>query len=298
MSTVRIGCHTSISGSLENAALKAAEIGANTFQIFSTSPRMWRASVLDAQRVKLLKAAREKHDLRPLVIHSNYLINLASCSAELRSKSAESFRCEIERGLAIGAEYLVVHPGNCKGYTVEQGIIAVVRSIMEAAAGLDTRGLTILLENTAGSGEALGSRFEELALMRHCAAQVTSVNIGFCIDTCHCHSSGYDVASASGLRNTVAEIDRVLGLENVKVIHANDSKTRFNSRVDRHEHIGSGSIGEAGFARMLKHPKLRGKPFILETPIDEEGDDRRNIETLKRLAGENVSTKKRSRKPR
>jgi deoxyribonuclease-4 len=281
---VRIGCHTSISGSLEKAALRAAAIGANTFQIFSTSPRMWRASVHGAHEVKLLQDARAKHDLKPLVIHSNYLINLASCSEDLRLKSVESFRNEIQRGLTIGAEYLVVHPGNCKGHTPEQGVIAVVRSLAEAAAGLDTRSLMILLENTAGSGEALGSRLEELALMRYCAHQVTALRVGFCIDTCHCHSSGYDVASAAGLRKTVAEIDRVLGLENVKVIHANDSKTPFNSRVDRHENIGEGTIGEEGFRRILTHPKLRSKPFILETPYEDEDDDRRNIDTLKRLA--------------
>jgi deoxyribonuclease-4 len=281
---VRIGCHTSISGSLEKSALKAAEIGANTFQIFSTSPRMWRASVHAAHEVKLLRTAREKHGLEPLAIHSNYLINLASCSEELRVKSVESFRDEIQRGLNIGAEYLVVHPGNCKGHTVERGIITVVRSLAEAAAGLDTRALTVLLENTAGSGEALGSRFEELALMRDCAIQVTDLAVGFCIDTCHCHSSGYDLATAAGLGRTVAEMEGVLGLENVKVIHANDSKTPFKSRVDRHQNIGEGSIGEEGFRRILTHPKLGRKPFILETPAEEEGDDRRNMETLKRLA--------------
>ncbi len=204
---MRIGCHTSISGSLEKAALKAAEIGANTFQIFSTSPRMWRASVPDPGQIKLLRSARDKHGLAPLAIHSNYLINLASCSEELRMKSAQSFRAEIERGLAIGAEYLVVHPGNCKGHTVEQGIVAVVRSLAEASSGLDTRRLTVLLENTAGSGEALGSRFEELALMRDCALQVTGLNVGFCIDTCHCHASGYDIATAAGMRKTVATLE-------------------------------------------------------------------------------------------
>lgn len=290
---MRIGCHTSISGSLEKAALRAAEIGANTFQIFSTSPRMWRGSVHGADEVKLLQAARAKYGLNPLIIHSNYLINLASCSEELRLKSVESFRSEIQRGLTIGAEYLVVHPGNCKGHTMEQGVVAVVRSLVEAAASLDTRALTVLLENTAGSGEALGSRFEELALMRDCALQVTDLRVGFCIDTCHCHSSGYDVATDAGLRKTAAEIGRVLGSENVKVIHANDSKTPFNSRVDRHENIGEGSIGEEGFRRILTHPKLREKPFILETPADEEDDDRRNIETLKRLA----TRAPRSRKP-
>jgi deoxyribonuclease-4 len=257
---------------------------------------MWRASVPDAQQIRLLKRAREKYDLKPLAIHSNYLINLASCSQELRSKSAESFRSEMERGLEIGAEYLVVHPGNCKGHTVEQGIVALVQSLAEAASGLDTRGLMVLLENTAGSGEALGSRLEELALMRDCALQVTDLQVGFCIDTCHCHASGYDVATAAGLKKTVAEIDGVLGIENVRVIHTNDSKTPFNSRVDRHENIGEGHIGEEGFRRILNHPKLRSKPFILETPVDQEGDDRRNIETLKRLAGVGVTRSKPSRK--
>lgn len=261
---------------------------------------MWRASVPDAQQVKLLRAAREKYDLKPLLIHSNYLINLASCSRELRSKSAGSFRAEIERGIEIGAEYLVVHPGNCKGHTAEQGIVALVESLAEAACGLNTSGLMVLLENTAGSGEALGSRLEELELMRYCTLQVTDLQVGFCIDTCHCHASGYDVATAAGLKKTVAEIDRVLGIENVKAIHANDSKTPFNSRVDRHENIGEGYIGEDGFRRILNHPKLRSKPFILETPVDEEGDDRRNIETLKRLAARAVtrSTLSRKRKSR
>ena len=158
---MRLGLHTSIAKSLENAALKAAEVGANTFQIFSASPRMWRASPPAAAAVKLLMRARERHDLYPLVIHDNYLINLASCSETLRIQSVAAFRGEIERGLAIGAEYLVAHPGNCKGHSVEQGIYAVIRSLAEAAQGLDTKKLTVLLENTAGSGAALGSRFED-----------------------------------------------------------------------------------------------------------------------------------------
>ena len=222
--SLRLGLHTSISKSLENAAIKAAEVGANTFQIFSASPRMWRASPPAPSAVKLLQRARERYDLKPLVIHDNYLINLASCSEPLRAQSTAAFRGEIERALAIGAEYLVAHPGNCKGHSVEQGIYAVIRSLAEAAQGLDTANLTVLLENTAGSGAALGSRFEELGVMRQFAAELTDLKIGFCIDTCHCLASGYDVSSAAGLKQTVAEMDRVLGIENVRVIHANDSK--------------------------------------------------------------------------
>jgi deoxyribonuclease IV len=280
---LRLGLHTSISKSLENAAMKAVEAGANTFQIFSASPRMWRASPPAPSAVKLLQRARERYDLAPLVIHDNYLINLASCSEPLRLQSTAAFRGEMERALAIGAEYLVAHPGNCKGHSVEQGIHAVIRSLAEAAQGLDTTNLTVLLENTAGSGAALGSRFEELGVMRQFAAELTDLKIGFCIDTCHCLASGYDVSSAAGLRRTVAEMDRVLGIDNVLVIHSNDSKTGFGSHVDRHQHIGQGFIGEEGFRRILNHPKLRTKAFILETPVDAEGDELRNLEALKRL---------------
>jgi deoxyribonuclease IV len=281
--TLRLGLHTSISKSLENAALKAAEVGANTFQIFSASPRMWRASPPAPSEVKLLMRARERHDLYPLVIHDNYLINLASCTESLRLQSTAAFRGEIERALAIGAEYLVAHPGNCKGHSVEQGISSVIRSLAEAAQGLDTQTLTVLLENTAGAGAALGSRFEELAIIRQFAAQVTDLKIGFCIDTCHCLATGYDVSTAAGLKQTVAEIDRVLGIDNVPVIHANDSKTPLGSHIDRHEHIGEGHIGAEGFRRILTHPKLRAKAFILEVPFDAPGDELKNMEMLRKL---------------
>jgi len=256
---------------------------------------MWRASSHAANEILLLQRAREKHDLYPLVIHDNYLINLASCTDALRLQSIAAFRGEIERALAIGAEYLVAHPGNCKGYSIEEGIIAVGRSLAEAALGLDTAKLTVLLENTAGAGAALGSRLEQLAMMRQYAGEFTDLKIGFCIDTCHCHASGYDVASAAGVRKTVADLDRILGIDNVRVIHANDSKTPFGSHVDRHEHIGHGYIGEEGFRRLLNHPQLRSKAFILETPNDEEGDESRNIETLKRLCRKSSTTTTRSK---
>jgi deoxyribonuclease IV len=292
---LRIGVHTSIAKSLENAAIHVAQAGGNTLQIFSSSPRMWRPSSPAGSEINLLKRARERFDLYPLVIHDNYLINLASCNDGLRVQSTTAFRGEIERALAIGAEYLVAHPGNCKGYSVEEGIIAVVRSLAEASRGLDTANLTVLLENTAGSGNALGSRLEELAMMRHYALEFTDLKIGFCIDTCHCHASGYDVTSPAGVKKTVADIDRILGIDNVRVIHTNDSKTPFGSRVDRHEHIGHGYIGEEGFRRLLNHPQLRSKAFILETPNDEEGDEARNIETLKRLCRKSNTTTTRSK---
>jgi deoxyribonuclease-4 len=291
---LRIGIHTSIAGSLEKATLTAARVGANTFQIFSASPRMWRAGTPDPHDIRRMRAAREKHDLHPLVIHDNYLINLASCDEDLRAKSVVAFRGEIERALAIGAEYLVAHPGNCKGHGVEMGIYTFCRSLGEAAQGLNTQGLTMLIENTAGSGNALGSRFEELAVMREYAPRFTSLEVGFCIDTCHCLASGYDVATASGLSRTVHLLDRILGLDNIPVLHANDSKTPLGSHVDRHEHIGEGYIGKEGFRRILSHPKLRGKAFIAETPYDDEGDDLRNVQMLQTLCRKSHTTTKKS----
>jgi deoxyribonuclease-4 len=291
---VKLGIHTSIAGALENSAHEAGKLGANTFQIFSSSPRQWKASMPSTPAILAFQRAREKHALDPLVIHDNYLINLPSCTEALRAQSTAAFRGEIERALAIGAEYLVAHPGNCKGHSVEQGVYAVIRSLAEAAQGLDTKNLTVLLENTAGSGAQLGSRFEELGVMRQFAAQLTDLKIGFCIDTCHCLASGYDVSSASGLKQTVAEIERVLGIENVRVIHANDSKGALGSHLDRHEHIGRGYIGEDGFRCILNHPKLRTKAFILETPVDAEGDELRNMETLKKLCRKSSTTTTRS----
>jgi deoxyribonuclease-4 len=292
---LRIGIHRSIAKSLENSAILAAKAGANTFQIFSASPRQWKASPPAPSEVMLLKRARERLDLYPLVIHDNYLINLGSCTDSLRAQSTAAFRGEIERAIQIGAEYLVAHPGNCRGYTVEQGIYSVIRSLAEAAQGLEHKNLTVLLENTAGAGSVLGSRLEELAIMRQFAAELTDLNIGFCIDTCHLLVSGYDVSNAAAVNKTVAEIDRVLGIDNVKVIHANDSKAPLGSHLDRHEHIGHGYIGIEGFRRLLNHPKLRTKAFILETPHEEEGDDVRNIETLKKLCRKSSTTTNRSK---
>ena len=280
---MRIGIHTSIAGALEKSALKAAELGANTFQIFSSSPRQWKASTLSEPAVKLLQTAREKYGLTPLVIHDNYLINLASAHEKIRQLSIEAFRGELTRAIAIGAEYLVAHPGNYKGRTVEQGILHFIEGVATAAAGLKFEKLMLLLENTVGAGSQLGGRFEELHVIREYGSKMTDLPIGFCLDTCHLLASGYDIATAPGLKKTVAEAGRLLGLENVRVIHANDSKTPLRSHVDRHENIGEGYIGLDGFRRILAHPSLRTKAFILETPVDKDGDDRRNLDTLKSL---------------
>ena len=268
-------------------------MGANTFQIFSSSPRIWRASSLDAERIRLLRRARERLDLYPLAIHANYLVNLASCDPAIRARSITSFRGEMERAAAIGAEYLVLHPGSSKGQSLEEGIAAFVLGLRDAAEGAanpTASPVIVLLENTVGCGAQIGGCFEELRAIRDDLAQLTDLPVGYCLDTCHLLAAGYDVSSETGLRETVSQAARVLGIDNVKLIHANDSKAPLASHIDRHANIGEGHIRNAGFRRILAHPKLRSKPFILETPVAHDGDDRRNLENLKKLCPKNRTT--------
>jgi deoxyribonuclease IV len=255
------------------AAERAHAVGANTLQIFTSSPRMWRGSRLDPADVRLFRQAREKFDLYPLVVHDNYLINLASCDPVIRAHSIASYRGEIERALAVDADSLVAHPGSCRGQAAEQAIENLVAGVAEAARGLGSKKLTLLWEITAGQGECLGSRVEELRRIGERSEAVADFSVAYCLDTAHVFAAGLDFVATA----------EALGWERVRVIHTNDSKAPFASRVDRHQHIGGGYIGEKAFQRILTHPKLRGKPFILETPVDQDDDDRRNIETLKRL---------------
>lgn len=268
---------------MEKAAVRAAQLGADTFQIFSASPRMWRSAQPGRAEVERFRAARARFGLQPLAVHANYLINLGSRDPAVRSRSVAALREELERSRAIGAEYVVVHPGSCRGRSVEEGIRAVAEALAEAADGLGRRAPVLLLEHTAGAGCVLGSRFEELRAMRDAAARLTRLRTGYCLDTCHLLAAGFDIAAGRGLEETLARAEAVLGLDNVKVIHANDSRMPLGSRIDRHAHIGEGHIGARGFRRILAHPLLRDKPFILETPVEKEGDDRRNLEALRRL---------------
>ncbi len=288
---MRIGIHTSTSGALVNAARKAVELGANCFQIFSASPRMWRATPPETAQVAAMKAARAEHDLRPLAIHNSYLINLAAADAEIRGKSIAAFRGELTRAIAIGAEYLVMHPGSAKGHeTLEQALETLTASLEQAARGLEATGFTLLFEDTAGGGASIGRTLEELKTLGEMAGPRLPFATGYCLDTCHLYASGYDVSTEKGLAETVKQAGKLLGLERIPVIHVNDSKGELNSRLDRHENIGKGHIGREGFHRILNHPKLRDKAFILETPIDNEGDDQRNVDTLKALCRKSRTT--------
>jgi len=245
---------------------------------------MWRASLPGPAQIEPLRAAREKYDLRPLAIHASYLINLASIDATIRQKSIDAFRGEVERAEAIGAEYLVIHPGVAKGCSIEDGIAHFASGVRDAIHALGRTRVTLLLENTAGAGGQIGSRFEELAALRQLVTTLTEMPTGYCLDTCHLLAAGFEIRTAAGLNRTLQQAEATLNLAHVHLLHANDSQGALGSRRDRHANIGEGEIGLAAFRRILTHPELRAKPFILETPVDEEGDDRRNVDKLKACA--------------
>ena len=279
----RIGIHTSTAGGVQNAAERAYRLGCNTFQIFSSSPRQWKPHLLTRQQCDEMRSLRDKYGIKPLVIHSNYLINLAGASPEFHAKSVEAFRAELERGLALSAEFLVLHPGSFRGGSREEGLERVAAAIREAADGLDlTAGnLTLLIENSAGAEYSLGSSFEQVAEL---VTELTGlIPVAACIDTCHTHVAGYDIVSESGMRETLAQLDATVGLKNVAVWHCNDAKATCGSKLDRHQHVGQGRIGLVPFRRLLNDPRTAHSAFIAETPIDEPGDDLRNVETLKSL---------------
>lgn len=226
---------------------------------------------------------REKYDLKPLVIHTNYLVNLASTTEAFLLKSIEAFRGEIERALALCADYLVLHPGSFRGADREKGLLQTAAAIAAASHGLDLAkgGLTILIENTSGAEFSLGSRFEQVAeVIDHVRGHVP---VGACIDTCHTHVAGYDIVSEQGFSETLRQLDSAISLKNVRVWHCNDAKAARGSKLDRHQHIGKGTIGIEPFRWLLNDPRLAHAAFIAETPIDEPGDDRRNVDALKRL---------------
>jgi deoxyribonuclease-4 len=279
----RIGIHTSAAGGVHNAAERAYRLGCNTLQIFSSSPRQWAPYELSLQQCAEMGRLRANYDLSPLVIHTNYLVNLASSNELFLRKSIEAFRGEVERALSLCAEYLVLHPGSFRGADREQGLLRTAAAIASATQDLDLAkgGLTILIENTAGSEFSLGGSFEQVAEILDRLRG--SVPIAACIDTCHTHVAGYDIVSQEGFYQTLLHLDATIGLGNVRVVHCNDAKAARGSKLDRHQQIGKGTIGKEPFRILLNDLRLAHAAFIAETPIEKPGDDRRNIEALKKL---------------
>jgi deoxyribonuclease-4 len=282
----RIGVHLSTTGGCWTAVNRAVEIGANTFQIFSSSPRMWRASAVKPADAKKMRDLRAEFGVGPVAIHASYLINVCSQTETVRVNSVAAFRGEVERALALNAEFLVLHPGSWKGLTRDEGLRLAAESIERAVAGIDFAGkdFNILIENTAGAEFSLGGKLEQVAelveRLRLCAP------VAVCLDTCHIHVAGYDIVSDAGYSDTMQQVGATLGFDTVKVWHCNDAKAAFGSRLDRHQHIGEGTIGAAPFRRLLHDARFAHCAFIAETPVDAPGDEARNVATLKVLAAE------------
>jgi deoxyribonuclease-4 len=284
----RIGIHTSTAGGVQTAAERAYRLGCNTFQVFSSSPRQWKPYDLGRPQCEEMSRLRAQYNLKPLVIHASYLVNLAAQNPLFYAKTISAMRGEVERALALCAEYLVVHPGSFRGTHYEEGLARAANAIKEATEDLDLAegGLTVLIENTAGAEYSLGGNFEQVGALVGVLREI--IPVAACIDTCHTHVAGYDIVSERGYQETLAHIEETIGLKNVPVWHCNDAKAKFGSKLDRHEHIGKGTIGLEPFRRLLNDARTKHCAFIAETPIDEPADDRMNVAALKELVREKV----------
>ncbi|HWZ52967.1 MAG TPA: deoxyribonuclease IV [Granulicella sp.] len=280
----RIGVHVGVAGGVWTAVNRAVEAGANTFQIFSASPRTWKAAAVKPEDAAKMQELRAKHDVGPVAVHASYLINLCSQTESVRENSIAAFRGEVERALALGAEFLVLHPGSWKGLTREEGLRLAAQSIERAIEGVAWQGkdFRILIENTAGAEFSLGGKLEQVAELVDCLKACAPVAV--CLDTCHVHVAGYDIVSEDGYIETMKLVESTVGFEAVKVWHCNDAKAAMGSKLDRHEHIGEGTIGADAFRRLLHDTRFAHAAFIAETPVDAPGDEARNVGVLRTLA--------------
>src|SRR6202044_3823264 len=280
----RIGVHVGTAGGTWTAVERAVAAGANTFQIFSSSPRQWKAAAVKPEDAAKMRELRAKHDVGPVSVHASYLINLCSQTESVRVNGVAAFRGEGERALALGAEYLVLHPGSWKGLTREEGLRLAAESIEKAIDGVAWQGkdFRILIENTAGAEFSLGGKLEQVAelveRLKPCAP------VGVCLDTCHVHVAGYDIVSPDGYIETMMVVGDTVGFDAVKLWHCNDAKAAMGSKLDRHEHIGEGTIGAAAFRRLLHDERFAHAAFIAETPVDEPGDEMRDVMALRALS--------------
>ncbi len=282
--TKRIGIHLSTSGGTWTAVQRAVECGANCFQIFSSSPRTWQTSPVRPEDAEKMRSRRAEHGIAPLTIHASYLINLCSQTESVRENSTRAFRGEVERALALGAEYLVLHPGSWKGITRPEALQHAAENIERAVDGLNCQAspLRILIENSAGSEFSMGATFDQIGDLLHLLDRCAPVDV--CLDTCHTHVAGYDMVTADGYDETLRQVEETIGLRRVRVWHCNDAKAPMGSKLDRHQHIGEGTLGAGAFRRLLQDGRFAHAAFIAETPVDDPGDIQRNVSALRALA--------------
>lgn len=286
---MQIGAHESVAGGLHLALARAESDGGRALQIFTSPSLRWRPSTPSDEEASLFRSERARLDgFAPLLSHASYLVNLASPDPLLRRRSLEAMELELERCDLLGIDHVVLHPGSHRGEGVAAGLRRVGSALdvlCRASAGSRVR---ILLENTAGQGDTLGARFEELGTL--IATSAANDRLGVCLDTCHAWAAGYDLGSADGVDETLAALERAVGLERVRAFHLNDARHPRGSRVDRHAQIGEGTIGLEGFRRLVNDSRFAGRPAVVETPPEADGRTSfaRNIATLvalKRAAG-------------
>jgi deoxyribonuclease-4 len=281
---MKLGVHVSISGSIDLAIDRALERGCETFQMFTRNPRAWKANSLSEEVAKDFTRKLADSGITPAVAHMPYLPNLASPKEDVYEKSVEMLTAEVDRCGLLNISYLVTHLGSHLGAGIESGYKRIINACNKALSRVEND-VVILLENTAGGKNSMGGTFEN---MRHIIDRVEQKNrVAICFDTSHAFASGYDLTSAKALYRTLEVFDRAIGLDLLKVVHLNDSRGELGSRIDRHEHIGLGFIGEEGFKAILRNETLRRLPLILETPIDERRNDYGNLEKVRELAKAN-----------
>lgn len=278
-----LGCHVSIAGGLEKLIERALDLNCQTIQIFSRSPRGGKAKPFDAQEVAKFRTDIEKNNIAPIVVHMPYVLNLSAETDEMFKYAQEMLQEDLARANTLGAKFLVVHAGSHKGKGEDFGLKRMIQSIAEVMATYQGE-CQLLIENTSGAGSELGYSLEQL---KYLLDQIDHPMVNICYDTCHGFTAGYDISTGEKADALVEQLDKLIGIERIKVIHTNDSKYAINTRKDRHEHIGKGFIGLAGFKALLNNPKLQNKPFILETPVDDEGDYVTNLAILKSLIANN-----------
>lgn len=286
---MRFGVHISVGAGFPRAVQQAQEIGCETIQIFSGNPRGWKNGPVPQPEGAQFRAALEAAGIHPLVVHAIYLINLASPQEELRRKSVKAFAELLARCVALGAEYVVLHPGSHGGQGPEAGAEFAGAGLREAweAAGRPEAPV-ILLENVAGGGQTLGASPAQLAAIRAAAGEELGGRLGLCLDSCHAFAAGYDLRGADGWRRLLDEASASWGPGAVRVLHANDSAGELGSHRDRHLQPGDGALGENGFRAMLRQPELWDVPAIVETPQEDPDHPGHNLRLLKEL-WENVA---------
>jgi len=277
----RVGLHVSISGTIDQAVDRALELGCDTFQIFTRNPRGWKYKKLRGEEVEEFRRKLVSGELTPAVAHMPYLPNLSSPKKAIYTRSVKSLSTELNRCHVLGVQYLVTHLGSHMGQGQDLGLDRITGAINGAVAE-NTNSVMLLLENTAGTKNSMGSSFEDLK--RILKRVDDRSRVGICFDTAHAYAAGYDLHSPRGVEETLARFNSVLGFDLMKVIHLNDSKGGLGSGRDRHEHIGMGYIGEKGFRAFLKHEAVRNLPLIMETPIDERRDELGDLRKVRELS--------------